>query len=78
MLGESLALTGDIDGAAALWRTIPLEQDQLAIRQAWYDRTADQQAARWMRQAVIRLLSDTRDNVTREPLPHDEHRGANR
>jgi putative inorganic carbon (HCO3(-)) transporter len=39
MFGESLALTGNVSGAADLWRTLSLDQNQLAIRQAWYDTT---------------------------------------
>lgn len=53
MLGESLALTGDVRGAAALWRSIPLEQDQLAIRQYWYRSTNEAQRAQLIDEAIV-------------------------
>jgi tetratricopeptide (TPR) repeat protein len=41
MLGETLALAGEVGRAASMWRTTPLEQDQLAIRRYWYSSTND-------------------------------------
>jgi tetratricopeptide (TPR) repeat protein len=36
MLGESYAISGEIERAAALWRTVDLGQGQLDVRQSWY------------------------------------------
>jgi len=52
MFGESLALTGDIVWAADIWRTMSLEQDQLAIRQYWYGTTDDARRAQWLSEAI--------------------------
>ena len=41
LLGESLAVKGNVTGAADLWRTLPLEEDQLAIRRSWYESIGD-------------------------------------
>lgn len=41
LLGESLAAGGDITGAAELWRDLPLEDGQLAIRTYWYESIHD-------------------------------------
>jgi predicted Zn-dependent protease len=57
MFGESLALTGDIAAAAGLWQTIPLVEDQLAIRAAWYESTGDDLRAGWIREAIARIPS---------------------
>jgi len=57
LFGESLALTGNIEWAADLWRTMPLEQDQLAIRQYWYTRTGDARRAQWLKGAIALALS---------------------
>jgi O-antigen ligase len=56
LFGESLALTGDVARAAALWRAIPLEQDQLAIRHGWYSSANDAQSAlraQWVTEAIV-------------------------
>jgi tetratricopeptide (TPR) repeat protein len=41
LFGESLAVTGDIANAARLWRTLPLSENQLAIRRYWYESLGD-------------------------------------
>lgn len=52
LFGESLALTGSVEWAADLWRTLPLEQDQLAIRQYWYNTAGDAGRAQWLKEAI--------------------------
>jgi len=50
LLGESYALAGEIERAAALWRTIDVSQGQLRLRQRWYDSIGElQQGARLAR-----------------------------
>jgi tetratricopeptide (TPR) repeat protein len=46
MYGESLAATGEIEPAAQLWRSKPFDEDQLQLRQAWYDMTDQETASR--------------------------------
>jgi len=57
MYGESLALSGRVDEAAAIWADTPLDQGQLDIRQQWYDSLGDGRRAEAFRQAVMRLSS---------------------
>ena len=45
LLGESYAVTGDIEQAAALWRTVDTSQGQLDIRQWWYEYIGEPQRA---------------------------------
>jgi predicted Zn-dependent protease len=45
LYGESLAATGDVPQAAQMWRSIPLDQDQLQLRQAWHE-MSDQEIAK--------------------------------
>lgn len=45
LLGESYAVTGDIEQAAALWRTIDTSHGQLDIRQWWYEYIDEPQRA---------------------------------
>lgn len=52
LFGESLAVTGDPERAAALWRSMSLDQDQLTIRQWWYSSINDSQRARWIGEAI--------------------------
>ena len=50
LLGESYALEGDTERAAALWRTVDVSQGQLKLRQRWYDQIGElQQGARLAR-----------------------------
>ena len=46
MLGESYAIAGDAERAASLWRTVDVGQEQLAVRQGWYEHIGDTQRAR--------------------------------
>lgn len=45
LLGESYAVTGDVEQAAALWRTVDTSQGQLDIRQWWYEYIDEPQRA---------------------------------
>jgi O-antigen ligase len=57
MLGESLALAGDHACAARLWETVPLIQEQLAIRREWYDSIGNRVRAGRVRGAIQQVLS---------------------
>jgi hypothetical protein len=37
LLGEARAIAGNVDGAAALWRQLPLAEAQLDLREWWHD-----------------------------------------
>lgn len=51
LLGESYALTGDLEAAAAMWRGMELNQDQLELRRWWYDFIGEKQLANQIRAA---------------------------
>jgi tetratricopeptide (TPR) repeat protein len=57
LLGEALAITGDVDGAANLWRTLPLGADQLQIREGWYRLIDEPQLAARIHQAAARATA---------------------
>ncbi|MEE8391438.1 MAG: O-antigen ligase family protein [Anaerolineae bacterium] len=52
LLGESYALAGEIERAAALWRTIDVSQGQLRLRQRWYDSIGESQQGTRLARAV--------------------------
>jgi hypothetical protein len=52
LYGESLALTGNVTGAAALWGETSLLQNQLAIREQWYRSRGDAEHAQRIEEAV--------------------------
>jgi hypothetical protein len=54
LYGESLAVTGDVEGAARVWRHASNEVDQLAIREGWYRLIGDGQREAWVRDATAR------------------------
>ncbi len=54
LLGESYAIEGEIERAAALWRTVDVSLGQLALRQQWYKRIGEPQRADWVAQAAAR------------------------
>jgi predicted Zn-dependent protease len=54
LYGESLAVTGDVEGAALVWRHVSNEVDQLAIREGWYRLIGDGQREAWIRDARAR------------------------
>ena len=55
MLGESYAIAGDAERAALLWRTVDVGQEQLAVRQGWYEYIGDTEHARRIA-AALRLV----------------------
>ena len=57
MLGESYAVAGEIDPSATLWHSLYTGQDQLAIRQWWYQHIEDFQRAGWIGQAMVASLA---------------------
>lgn len=52
LLGEAEAVTGNPEEAAALWKGLHIEQDQLWLRWAWHDSIGDAQGARWIEEAA--------------------------
>jgi O-antigen ligase len=59
LLGECEALADHPGEAAALWRTIDLSEDQLAVRQYWYDEyLQDHVRAEKLKQAVRVLANE--------------------
>jgi hypothetical protein len=52
LLGEVYAVTGDLDAAVALWRTIDTSQEQLKLRHWWYTHLDAKQEAEWLQRAI--------------------------
>ena len=57
LFGESLAVSGDVDGAAAVWRPLSPGVDQLSLREAWYRSIGEWQHAEWIRDAAARATA---------------------
>lgn len=57
LYGESLAAAGQVEEAAALWRTLTFDVGQLDAREAWYRIIGDAQRAEWVREAAARATS---------------------
>ncbi len=53
LLGESYALAGEIERAAALWRSIDVSQGQLKLRQRWYDYIGELQQGARLARAIV-------------------------
>jgi tetratricopeptide (TPR) repeat protein len=51
LLGEAYAVTGNVEGAAALWRSVDLQYAQVKDRLWWYEYRKEQQAVQWLHQA---------------------------
>jgi hypothetical protein len=51
LLGESYAIAGDVERAAALWRTVDVSQGQLGLRAWWYEQIGERENARLVREA---------------------------
>lgn len=62
LFGESLAVTGAVERAAAIWRSLPLEEDQLEIRKYWYESVGDRVAAERLG-AAIAILRRSADQI---------------
>lgn len=58
LLGESYAIAGDLERAAGLWRTVDVSQQQLELRQWWYEHIGEKERARWIQQAARRAAAD--------------------
>jgi tetratricopeptide (TPR) repeat protein len=52
LLGESYAVGGEVERAAALWRTVDTRQGQLQLRQWWYEHIGESQRAAWVAEAA--------------------------
>lgn len=52
LLGECYAIAGEVERAAALWRTVDVSQGQLGIRQWWHEHLGEQEHALWVAQAA--------------------------
>jgi tetratricopeptide (TPR) repeat protein len=52
LLGESYAVSGNVDEAAALWQTVDVTLGQLGLREGWYELIGDPTRAAWIAQAV--------------------------
>ena len=57
MLGESYAITGDVERAVSLWRTVDVSQGQLTARQWWYEYIGEGLRARRIAEASSVPLS---------------------
>jgi len=55
LVGECYAISGDIESATALWRTVDVGQSQLVLRQWWYEYVNEQQYAARIAQAAAAL-----------------------
>ncbi len=52
LLGESYAVSGNVDEAAALWQTVDVTLGQLGLREGWYELIGDPTRAAWIAKAV--------------------------
>ncbi len=55
LLGESYAVAGEVDRAATLWKSIDVSNDQLQLRQWWYEHIGKLEQAQAVAQAAARL-----------------------
>lgn len=58
LLGESYAIAGDLERAAALWRTVDVSQQQLELRRWWYEHLGEKERAQWIQQAARQAAAD--------------------
>lgn len=59
LLGESYAIAGDLKRAADLWRTVDVSQQQLELRQWWYEHIGEGERAHWIQQAARQAAADS-------------------
>ena len=52
LLGECYAIAGEVERAAALWRTVDVSQGQLMARQWWHEYLGGRQSVTWIQQAT--------------------------
>lgn len=62
LLGESYAIAGDLDRAAALWRTIDLGNGQLDARIWWYDHIGEPEHAERIRETKTKVEAGAEGN----------------
>jgi len=58
LLGESYAIAGDVERAAALWRTVDVRQGQLGLRAGWYAAIGEDVYRQRIVQAMRQLPAD--------------------
>jgi len=58
LLGESYAIAGDVERAAALWRTVDVRQGQLGLRAGWYGAIGEDVYRQRIVQAMRQLPAD--------------------
>jgi len=58
LLGESYAIAGDVERAAALWRTVDVRQGQLGLRAGWYAAIGEDVYRQRIVQAMRQLAAD--------------------
>ncbi len=61
LLGESYAIAGDVERAAALWRTVDVSQQQLELRRWWYEHIGEEERAHWIQRAARQAAADLAD-----------------
>jgi O-antigen ligase len=69
LLGESYAVTGDIEQAAVLWRTVDSSLKQLELRWWWYDYIGEPERAAWVAEAAALAASDAQIDAYRLSEP---------
>ena len=52
LLGESYAISGEVERAASLWQTVDIDQGQLTIRQWWYEHIGEAARAQSITEAA--------------------------
>jgi tetratricopeptide (TPR) repeat protein len=55
LLGESYAIAGEIERAAALWRTVDVSQGQLGLKEGWYSYLGEKEHATRIAQSTAAL-----------------------
>ena len=61
LLGESYAISGEVEKAVTLWQTVDVRLGQLLIRKWWYEQIGDQSRAGWIAKAVRIMGGPVRD-----------------
>jgi hypothetical protein len=69
LLGESYAIEGEVERAAALWRTVDTGLGQLALREMWYYSIGEPERAAWVAEAAALAASDAQIDAYRLSEP---------
>jgi putative inorganic carbon (HCO3(-)) transporter len=72
LLGESYAIEGEVERAAALWRTVDTGLDQLAMREMWYNSIGEPERAAWVAEAAALAASDAQMDAYRLSEPRTQ------